>query len=61
MNTLLQISKIVDLAYDSLAGYGSFGYKFFPFITLCMLRHSLVACKVSAETADGLMSPIVCN
>lgn len=34
---------------------------FFPFITLCMLCHSLVACKVSAETADGLMSPIVCN
>lgn len=33
---------------------------FFPFHHFVYVaRHSLVACKVSAETADGLMSPIV--
>ena len=34
---------------EILAGYSNLGYRFFPFITLNMSCHSLLACRVSAE------------
>ena len=41
---------------EILAGYCNLGYRFFPFITLNMSCHSLLACRVSAErSAVNLM------
>ena len=41
---------------ECLAGYNILGCRFFPFITLNILCHSLLACRVSAEkSADNLM------
>ena len=41
---------------ESLAGYGILGCMFFPFITLNISCHSLLACRVSVEkSADSLM------
>ena len=34
---------------EMLAGYGNLDSRFFPFITLNILCHSLLACRVSAE------------
>ena len=34
---------------EILAGYSNLGCSFFPFITLSISCHSLVACRVSAE------------
>ena len=40
---------------ESLAGYSILGYRFFPFITLNISCHSLLACRVSVEkSADSL-------
>ena len=40
----------------SLAGYCILGYRFFPFITLNISCHFLLACRVSVEkSADNLM------
>ena len=41
---------------ESLAGWSNLGCQFFPFITLNISYHSLLACRVSAErSADNLM------
>uniref|UniRef100_A0A8D1EJX6 Uncharacterized protein n=1 Tax=Sus scrofa TaxID=9823 RepID=A0A8D1EJX6_PIG len=40
----------------SLAGSSNLGWRFFPFITLSISCHSLLACRVSAEkSADNLI------
>jgi len=40
----------------SLVGWSILGCRFFPFITLNISRHSLLACRVSVEkSADNLM------
>ena len=41
---------------ESLGEYGILGCRFFPFITLNVSCHSLLACRVSVEkSADSLM------
>ena len=41
---------------EILAGQSNLGFRFFPFITLTMSCHSLLACRVSAErSAVNLM------
>ena len=41
---------------ESLAGWSILGCRFFPYITLSILCHFLLACSVSAEkSADNLM------
>ena len=41
---------------ENLAGWSFLGCKFFPFITLNISCHSLLACRVSVEkSADSLM------
>ena len=48
---------------EILAGYNNLGCRFFPFITLNVSCHSLLACRVSAEkSADNLMGiPLYVN
>ena len=46
---------------EILAGWSNLGCRFFPFITLYMSCHSLLACRVSAErTAVNLMGIPLC-
>ena len=41
---------------ESLAGQSNLGWRFFPFITLSISCHSLLACRVSVEkSADSLI------
>ena len=45
-----------NLNESLLAGQSILGYRFFPFITLNVLCHSLLACRISIEkSADNLM------
>ena len=37
---------------EILAGYSNLGYRFFPFSTLNIFCHSLLACRVSAERSS---------
>ena len=50
---------------ESLVGYSILGYRFFPFITLNLSCHSLLACRVSIEkSANNLMGVplyIICH
>ena len=40
---------------ESLAGYGILGCMFFPFITLNISCHSLLACRVSDEKSSDIL------
>ena len=47
----LSVRVLISLLYlnEILAGYSILGFRLFPFITLNMSRHTLLACRVSAE------------
>ena len=49
---------------EILAGYGNLGCRFFPFSTLNISSHSLLACRISAETSAvkhmGLLLYVPC-
>ena len=50
---------------EILAGYSNLGCRFFPFITLSILCHSLLACRVSAEKSAlnlmGVSLYVICH
>ncbi|MCH3754008.1 hypothetical protein LZB89_09010, partial [Campylobacter coli] len=43
---------------EILAGYSNLGCRFFPFSTLNISCHSLLACRVSAERSAGYLMEI---